>query len=62
MATQQVSKHRVLEIMQRVGLGELVRAADRELPDPVDLNRDQALLLKYGLDRERLIDRMGGSP
>jgi hypothetical protein len=62
MVLQQVSKHKVLETMQRVGLGELVAEADRELPDPVDIKRDQALLIKYGLDRDRLIDRMGGSP
>jgi hypothetical protein len=62
MARQKVSKREVLEMMQRVGLGELVAKADRELPDPVDVKRDQALLIKYGMDRDRLIDRMGGSP
>ena len=62
MARQKVSKREVLEMMQRVGLGELVAKADHELPDPVDVKRDQALLIKYGMDRDRLIDRMGGSP
>jgi hypothetical protein len=62
MAIEQVSKARVLEMMKRVGLSELAAEADRELPDPVDLKRDQALLVKYGMERDRLIDRMGGSP
>ena len=62
MALQQVSKHKVLETMQRVRVGQALAEASRELPDPVDIKRDQALLIKYGLDRDRLIDRMGGSP
>lgn len=33
-----------------------------QLPDPVDLQRDQQVLAQYGLSPERLIDRMGGSP
>lgn len=33
-----------------------------QLPDPIDLQRDQQILGRYGLDPDRLIDRMGGSP
>ena len=32
------------------------------LPDPIDLQRDQEILARYGLSRERLMERMGGSP
>jgi hypothetical protein len=33
-----------------------------QLPDPIDLRRDQQILARYGLNPERLMDRMGGSP
>jgi hypothetical protein len=33
-----------------------------QLPDPIDLHRDQQILARYGLSPERLVDRMGGSP
>jgi hypothetical protein len=33
-----------------------------QLPDPFDLQRDQQILARYGLDPELLMDRMGGSP
>jgi hypothetical protein len=62
MAVNQVSREHVLKVMERVGLSECVAAVARELPDPVDLKRDQALLEKYGLTLNKLIDRMGGSP
>jgi hypothetical protein len=33
-----------------------------QLPDPIDLQRDQEILARYGLDPERLMEVMGGSP
>jgi hypothetical protein len=33
-----------------------------QLPDPIDLQRDQQVLAHYGLSPERLMERMGGSP
>ncbi len=33
-----------------------------QLPDPIDLQRDQEILARYGLDQERLMEVMGGSP
>jgi hypothetical protein len=32
------------------------------LPEPIDVDRDSRLLARYGLTRERLMDRMGASP
>lgn len=34
----------------------------RQLPDPIDSERDAETLAKYGITAEVLIDRMGGSP
>ena len=33
-----------------------------QLPDPIDLQRDEQILLRFGLSPERLMDRLGGSP
>jgi hypothetical protein len=41
-----------------VGIGEALE----QLPDPIDLQRDQEILGRYGLNPERLMDRMGASP
>lgn len=59
-----VPKQEVLAVLTRVGRNDLVEQAKRELPDPVDTERDvdQQHLLRYGLTRGQLIDRMGGSP
>jgi hypothetical protein len=32
------------------------------LPDPIDLDRDGDFLLRHGITRDHLIDRLGGSP
>ena len=51
-------------MLARVGRGDLIEDAKRNLPDPIDTDRDidQERLLQYGLTRGQLIDRMGGSP
>ena len=41
---------------------ELIRKVVSQLPEPIDLQRDQQILARYGLSRERLTDRIGGSP
>jgi hypothetical protein len=59
-----VPKQDVLAVLARVGRGDLIDEAKRNLPDPIDTDRDidQKRLLQYGLTRGQLIDRMGGSP
>jgi hypothetical protein len=34
----------------------------RDVPDPIDADRDAALLMRHGLTVDQLRDRMGGSP
>jgi len=36
--------------------------AARDLPDPVDLDRAAQFLAPYGVTKDALISRMGGSP
>ena len=57
------SKAEVLAVLRRAGVSEAtVEALDAELVDPVDVDRDANLFLRYGLTIDVLIDRMGGSP
>jgi hypothetical protein len=53
----------VLAVLRRTGIAHQTAAAlDAALEDPVDLRRDGNLFLRYGITRDHLIDRMGGSP
>jgi hypothetical protein len=52
----------VVDMLRRTGLPELAEEALRVLPDPVDLDFVAEVLQSYGVTRDDLIDRMGGSP
>ncbi len=50
-------------VLRRAGYSdEIIREVLGQLPDPIDLQRDQQVLARYGLSSERLMDRLGGSP
>ena len=50
-------------MLRRVGYSdEFINELLCQLPDPIDLQRDQPIFDRYGLTPERLMDRMGGSP
>jgi hypothetical protein len=57
-----VTRQRIIELMHRLGMSDQVPEALKTLPDPVDLRRDAAVLQRFGLGLESVIDRMGGSP
>lgn len=57
------SHEELARVLRRAGYSdELISEVLRQLPDPVDLQRDQQILARYGLSMERLMDRMGASP
>jgi hypothetical protein len=56
------SREDILETLRRAGLYELVEGREEQLPDPVDLDRDEPLLADLGITRGLLMDLMGGSP
>ncbi len=58
----ELAKQDVLSMLRRIGLADLVEEVEETLPDPVDTVRDAHLLARYGLTRNQLTDRMGGSP
>ena len=53
----------LLGVLRRTGFPEeTIRAVERAVRDPLDPRRDGNLLAQYGITRDRLVDRMGGSP
>jgi hypothetical protein len=52
-----------LHVLRRAGIPEeTIKAADEQLHDPVDEEKDGIFLVTHGLDRDQLVSRMGGSP
>jgi hypothetical protein len=62
-ASSKISKKDFLQILAKAGVPqEIIKATDEQLQDPIDLERDGIFLVRHGLDRDQLINRMGGSP
>jgi hypothetical protein len=58
----QCSRQEVVDLLRSTGLPEVAEEASRSLPDPVDFERAAKLLYRYGITKDVLISRMGGSP
>ncbi|TML06926.1 MAG: hypothetical protein E6F94_02145 [Actinobacteria bacterium] len=58
----QVTRQHVVDVLSTAGLPEEAEEARRSLPDPVDLERAAQFLERYGITKDVLISRMGGSP
>jgi hypothetical protein len=57
------SKAEFVRVLHRVGVPEeTIAEIAAKLSDPVDLDESGAFLQTYGLTRDALISRMGGSP
>jgi hypothetical protein len=59
----EVTRQHVVDVLHQTGLdqGEAEELA-ASLPDTVDLEEVARLLLPYGITKDELISRMGGSP
>lgn len=57
-----LSKEEIVRVLRRAGLADTAARLAPLLPERVDLDRDSALLDRFGVSREDLISRMGGSP
>ena len=56
-------KKEFLLVLRRAGIPEeIIKLADGQLHDPIDLKKDGIFLVTHGLDRDQLVSRMGGSP
>ena len=56
------SRKRVADRMRHAGFPQAADAAERELPDPVEMEQAIAFGSKHGVTRDALISEMGGSP
>jgi hypothetical protein len=58
-----LSKEEATSVLHRVGFSkEKIANILSELDDPIDVDRDAAVLEKYGISRDTLVNLMGGSP
>jgi hypothetical protein len=61
--TRSVSHTEAERALRRAGYSqERIEEVMRQLPDPLDLDRDADVLFKLGVDASTLTDRMGASP
>ena len=58
----QVARQHVVDVLRTAGLPQVADEASRSLPDPVDIERAAQFLQRYGITKDVLISRMGGSP
>lgn len=56
------TKAELLRVLRHAGLFHLADELEPVLPEVVDFDRDHRLLERYGLERDVLTSRMGGSP
>jgi hypothetical protein len=55
-------KHEIVRMLRRAGLPQVAEEAERLLPEEFELERAQEFGARYGVTRDGLISRMGGSP
>ena len=58
----QITREHVVGVLRMVVLPDLAEEARRVLPDPVEYNFAERFLAQYGLTKDELISRRGGSP
>lgn len=57
------SKANAIAVLRRAKVDEaVINEVMSKLPDPIDIDRDGSILIQYGLTRDSLLGRMGGSP
>ena len=57
-----IPKREIVELLRRAGYFDAAEEVDQSLPDPVELERAAEFGMRYGITRDELISRMGGSP
>jgi hypothetical protein len=57
----EIPRQTVVDALRRAGRTDLADLAVASLPDPVDQHVVESFFAPYGLNRERLVDLMGGS-
>jgi hypothetical protein len=57
-----ITKHEIVRVLRNAGLPRVAEQAEQSLPDEVDLERAAEFGARYGIARDVLISRIGGSP
>jgi hypothetical protein len=57
-----VTRQHVIEVLRTAGFAEVADEVSRVLPDQIDLDDLEGILIPYGISRDVLTSRMGGSP
>jgi hypothetical protein len=58
----QIARADLVKRLRRLGFEKAGEEAERLLPDPVDIDEAARVLMPYGVTRDELVSRMGGSP
>jgi hypothetical protein len=58
----QIARQQVIDVLRTAGLPDVADEVVGSLPDPVDYDRAAQFLARYGITKDELISRMGGSP
>jgi hypothetical protein len=58
----EVPRHELVDVLRKAGVFEVAELVESSLPDPVNCDDAAALLALYGITRDSLISRLGGSP
>jgi hypothetical protein len=58
----QLTRQHVIDLLRKAGFSEAADEALKMLPDPVDLDDAAKWGAQYGITRDELVSRMGGSP
>ena len=57
-----VTRQHIVDVLRRAGFAEAAEELSRVLPDQVDLDDVEGILIPYGISKDVLTSRMGGSP
>ena len=57
-----VTRQHVIDILRIAALPDVAEEAAWLLPDPVEYNHAERFLAQYGITKDELISRRGGSP
>lgn len=58
----QRTRAEILRVLRHAGMAQVADELAPQLPEVVDFDRDHALLERYHLDSDELMNRLGGSP
>ena len=56
------SRQEIVRVLRMSGFADVADEVLERLPDPVDLDDLEGFLAPYGVTKDQVISRMGGSP